>query len=78
MSTYVDGEHVPPGHEAGLHVPQLQAVQWQHELLVSFLQKRNASWVALEICMSKKNCSLSRVHLQTRGDFRLAQTPVRP
>ena len=50
-----------------LHVQQLQAVQWQHELFVSFLQKRNASWVALKICMSKKqrvscNRFLHRTH----------------
>ena len=33
----VDGEHVPPGHEAGLNVAQLEPVQRQHVLLVLFL-----------------------------------------
>jgi hypothetical protein len=33
----VDGEHVAPGHEAGLQVAQLQLVQRQHVLLVLFL-----------------------------------------
>ena len=33
----VDGEHVATRHETRLHVPQLEAVQGQHELLVFLL-----------------------------------------
>lgn len=43
-----DGKHVLVGHEALLHVPDLEVVQWQHVLLFFLLRRegRGLTWAA--------------------------------
>jgi hypothetical protein len=57
----VDGEHVPPGHEAGLEVPQLQAVQRQHVLLVFLLQCVSQQTVLLQHAKKLQKLKLRNV-----------------
>lgn len=43
-----DGKHMLVGHEALLHIPDFEVVQWQHVLLFFLLRRQGTSliWAA--------------------------------
>lgn len=49
-----DGEDVLVGHEALLHVPDLQVVQWQHVLLLLLLGGEGGHFVSANEALSAR------------------------